>query len=573
MTSLDHRTPVSTRATLPPCHPAVQLCALFIPLGIALVQAALLRVPLPRAFYFACPTMLAGACMIIIPSVKQVRRRCRCRHRRRRCCYGGQQREACADCARVSVCRCGCSVHVACFGLPTARLAVCTPLPVQTVAGSLNTARGWLGFGMAVGQMLSTVFYYTMLQVRQACVGRRRGSVGPAAAAGAAAGGGGAAAASAAAATAAAAAVVGVAAGSDRAAKRLLTEADHEACTAFAPPLGLYAHAHLQQSRQYPPPSPPPPPLGPPWQATRHMGFSAVHLQHYMNCASVLFFTCLSLPLDGAAWGCQFAGWVAKDWLALVGLSTAAYLGSGMLMQARPKGGGGGGAGGRSVHGVGMPHAAAPCLVVNGTQSPGAVVFHPRQVCVWKLGAPTAAMFFGLRLVFAVVLSTPILGSTVIQTGLQVRNRLTKNKRTSPCAAAAAAGRRNLLRISDALHARSLRTAGVVLHRCRWPLLVQVLPSPAALTAALHWPAAAADCGGGHHRPGCDGLRLQPVVGQQAAACSRSVAGIPGAHSQQLWRRRCRRARRAAAAALTVLRTRVRCPRTHPPPAPNSTHK
>ncbi|PSC67149.1 ACCUMULATION AND REPLICATION OF CHLOROPLASTS chloroplastic [Micractinium conductrix] len=174
----------------------VQLCALFIPLGIALVQAALLRVPLPRAFYFACPTMLAGACMIIIPSVK------------------------------------------------------------QTVAGSLNTARGWLGFGMAVGQMLSTVFYYTMLQ------------------------------------------------------------------------------------------------------ATRHMGFSAVHLQHYMNCASVLFFTCLSLPLDGAAWGCQFAGWVAKDWLALV--------------------------------------------------------------CVWKLGAPTAAMFFGLRLVFAVVLSTPILGSTVIQTGLQL---------------------------------------------------------------------------------------------------------------------------------------------------------
>ena len=75
------------------------------------------------------------------------------------------------------------------------------------------------------------------------------------------------------------------------------------------------------------------------------MGFSAVHLQHYMNCASVLFFTCLSLPLDGAAWGCQFAGWVAKDWLALVGLSTAAYLGSGMLMQARPKGGGGGGRG------------------------------------------------------------------------------------------------------------------------------------------------------------------------------------------------------------------------------------
>jgi hypothetical protein len=40
---------------------------------------------------------------------------------------------------------------------------------------------------------------------------------------------------------------------------------------------------------------------------------------------------------------------------------------------------------------------------------------------VWRLGAPTAAMFFGLRLVFAVILSDPILGSTVIQTGVQVR--------------------------------------------------------------------------------------------------------------------------------------------------------
>lgn len=32
-----------------------------------------------------------------------------------------------------------------------------------------------------------------------------------------------------------------------------------------------------------------------------------------------------------------------------------------------------------------------------------------------------AAMFFGLRLVFSVALSTPILGSTIIQTGVQVQ--------------------------------------------------------------------------------------------------------------------------------------------------------
>lgn len=42
------------------------------------------------------------------------------------------------------------------------------------------------------------------------------------------------------------------------------------------------------------------------------------------------------------------------------------------------------------------------------------------QLCVWKLGAPTAAMFFGLRLVFSVALSNPILSSTIIQTGVQV---------------------------------------------------------------------------------------------------------------------------------------------------------
>lgn len=65
------------------------------------------------------------------------------------------------------------------------------------------------------------------------------------------------------------------------------------------------------------------------------MGFSPVQLQHLMNLTSVLLFLPLSLPVDGPSWAAQFAGWAARDWLALVGLSTAAYLGSGMLMQAR----------------------------------------------------------------------------------------------------------------------------------------------------------------------------------------------------------------------------------------------
>ncbi len=41
----------------------------------------------------------------------------------------------------------------------------------------------------------------------------------------------------------------------------------------------------------------------------------------------------------------------------------------------------------------------------------------PRPPCL----PDAAAMFFGLRLVFSVALSTPILGSTIIQTGVQVR--------------------------------------------------------------------------------------------------------------------------------------------------------
>lgn len=42
------------------------------------------------------------------------------------------------------------------------------------------------------------------------------------------------------------------------------------------------------------------------------------------------------------------------------------------------------------------------------------------QHCVWKLGASTVSLFFGLRLVFTVALTEPILGATIIKTGVQV---------------------------------------------------------------------------------------------------------------------------------------------------------
>ena len=63
-----------------------------------------------------------------------------------------------------------------------------------------------------------------------------------------------------------------------------------------------------------------------------------------MNTLSVLVFLCISLPVDGTDWGATFGHWRSTEWLALIGLSSAAYLGSGMCM----------------------------------------------QLCVWKLGAPTA---------------------------------------------------------------------------------------------------------------------------------------------------------------------------------------
>ena len=74
-------------------------------LGIALAQALLLRNRLPRAFWPCAAVMLGGAAMVIAPAVS------------------------------------------------------------QSAAGSLSTARGWWGFGMAIGALVSTVTYYTLLQV------------------------------------------------------------------------------------------------------------------------------------------------------------------------------------------------------------------------------------------------------------------------------------------------------------------------------------------------------------------------------------------------------------------------
>lgn len=81
----------------------------------------------------------------------------------------------------------------------------------------------------------------------------------------------------------------------------------------------------------------------------------------------------LSLGIDGTNWPAQFAGWAAGDWAVLAALGCAVVL------------------------------AANWCI----------------QHSTWRLGAPTVSMFYGLRLVAAIVESKLILGTTIIKTGLQ----------------------------------------------------------------------------------------------------------------------------------------------------------
>lgn len=89
---------------------AVMLTTQWTTLVIALTQRLLLGHRLPLAFWPCATAMLAGAAMVIVPSIG------------------------------------------------------------QSTAGSLKTARGWWGFAMAVGALICTVIYYCLLQVRRPAV-------------------------------------------------------------------------------------------------------------------------------------------------------------------------------------------------------------------------------------------------------------------------------------------------------------------------------------------------------------------------------------------------------------------
>ncbi|KAI7835570.1 hypothetical protein COHA_010531 [Chlorella ohadii] len=108
--------------------------------------------------------------------------------------------------------------------------------------------------------------------------------------------------------------------------------------------------------------------------ATRHLGFSPWNCQYLYMGVTLVLLLCLSLPVNGTHWAADLSGWSAADWSVLALLGSVINVGTNLTMQ----------------------HA------------------------IWQLGAPTVAMFVGLRLVCAVVLSKIVLGATTIKTAVQV---------------------------------------------------------------------------------------------------------------------------------------------------------
>lgn len=105
------------------------------------------------------------------------------------------------------------------------------------------------------------------------------------------------------------------------------------------------------------------------------MGFDPWHLQYLFTLAILALTVCLSLPINGTNWAEDLKGWSAADWGVLAALGSALNIGANLAM----------------------------------------------QYACWMVGAPTVAMFVGLRLVLAIALSKLVLGVTIIETAVQVR--------------------------------------------------------------------------------------------------------------------------------------------------------
>ncbi|KAI7839517.1 hypothetical protein COHA_006784 [Chlorella ohadii] len=104
-------------------------------------------------------------------------------------------------------------------------------------------------------------------------------------------------------------------------------------------------------------------------QASRRLGFTSLQLQYLYLLLSVAVLLPISLGVDGTDWSANFRGWTAGDWAVLCVMSCCVVI------------------------------SANLCI----------------QYSTWVLGAPTVSMFYGLRLVAAIVESKIILGATVIK--------------------------------------------------------------------------------------------------------------------------------------------------------------
>jgi drug/metabolite transporter (DMT)-like permease len=109
-------------------------------------------------------------------------------------------------------------------------------------------------------------------------------------------------------------------------------------------------------------------------QASRRLGFTSLQLQYLYLLLSVAVLLPISLGVDGTDWPANFRGWTAADWAVLVVMSCCVVI------------------------------SANLCI----------------QYSTWVLGAPTVSMFYGLRLVAAIVESNLILGTTVIKEPVQI---------------------------------------------------------------------------------------------------------------------------------------------------------
>lgn len=101
--------------------------------------------------------------------------------------------------------------------------------------------------------------------------------------------------------------------------------------------------------------------------------FHVLPPQYLYLLLSVAVLLPISLGVDGTDWSANFRGWTAGDWAVLCVMSCCVVI------------------------------SANLCI----------------QYATWVLGAPTVSMFYGLRLVAAIVESKIILGATVIREPVQ----------------------------------------------------------------------------------------------------------------------------------------------------------